>query len=59
MRTRRSRTLADHNQSITEKDKKKGSVTVKTEKLDDNQQVQELKLQIQTLQHHNQELGKL
>jgi hypothetical protein len=37
MRTRRSRTLADHNPPITEKDKKKRSVMVETEKPDDNQ----------------------
>jgi hypothetical protein len=44
MRTRR-RTLTDHNKSITEKDEKKMQVEVKPESVDDNQQVQELKLQ--------------
>jgi hypothetical protein len=59
VRTRRRKTPTEHNQSITEKDKKERSVTVKTKKLDDSQQVHKLKLQIQTLQHHNQELEKL
>jgi hypothetical protein len=58
MRTR-SGTLDYHNKSITEKNKKKRKVVVKTERVDDNQQVKELNLQVQTLQHHNQELGKL
>jgi predicted RNase H-like nuclease (RuvC/YqgF family) len=59
VRTRRRKTPTEHNQSITEKDKKERPVTVKTKKLDDSQQVHKLKLQIQTLQHHNQELEKL
>jgi hypothetical protein len=56
---KRSRTLADHNMSITKKDKKKMQVEVKKERVDDNQQVQELKLQVQTLQQHNQKLEKM
>jgi hypothetical protein len=56
---RRSKTLADHNKYIIEKDKNKMQVEVKTKRVDENQQVHEQKLQVQTLQHHNQELEKL
>jgi hypothetical protein len=55
----RSRTLADHNNSITEKEKKKMQVEVKTERFDDIQKVHKIKLQVQNLKHHNQELEKL
>jgi hypothetical protein len=58
IRTRR-KTLANHNMCITNQDEKKMQVEVKTKRVDDIQQVQELKLQAQTLQHHNQELGKM
>jgi hypothetical protein len=55
----RSRELADHNKSSIEKDKKKMQVEIKTHRVDDIQQFHKLKLQVQTLQHHNQELEKL
>jgi hypothetical protein len=42
----RSKTMGNHNKSIAEKDEKKMQVEVKIEKVDDNQQVQELKLQV-------------
>ena len=51
--------MANHIKSITDKDKKNMRVEVKIEKVDDNQQVEELKLQVQTFQHHNQELEKM
>jgi hypothetical protein len=50
---KRTRTLVEQNKSITDQDEKKMQVEVKTERVVDKQQVKELNLQVQTLQHHN------